>query len=307
MRVELAALVLAAPGKSPAATARRIFALSYDLWEERFAVTAVDARSQSVSHLMQAAAEAWCIEQLAIPLSALGALGVTCRSGSGWSTAFWTATARRARPNSGYTLQGLIDLLSRRRKTESGVARSRGRPVPVRRARRVPAAMTLPHRLIAAFLASTLLPLAATVWITTTLLDRSLRYATTGELDRLSRTLESTAKQFYQRERDALKQDALAGRARPTMYPAADVVAVARVHPVVLGERRAGALRCVRGRRRARGLHAARGRSRRQARRRDLQPRPRRRQHGTTVHAGPGNAAARGRDRRARLCGAASR
>ena len=82
--------------------------------------------------------------------------------------------------------------------------------------------MTLRTRLIAAFLASTLLPLGATVWVTTTLLDRSLQYATTGELDRLSRTLENTAKQFYQRERDALKQDALAGRARPTMYSSAD-------------------------------------------------------------------------------------
>jgi nitrogen fixation/metabolism regulation signal transduction histidine kinase len=82
--------------------------------------------------------------------------------------------------------------------------------------------MTLRNRLIAAFVASTLLPLAATVWITTTLLDRSLRYATTGELDRLSRTLESTAKQFYQRERDALKQDALAGRAPTTFYATAD-------------------------------------------------------------------------------------
>ena len=76
--------------------------------------------------------------------------------------------------------------------------------------------MTLRNRLIAAFLASTLLPLGATVWITTSLLDRSLRYATTRELDQLSRTLELTAKQFYQRERDALKQDALAGRRRPT-------------------------------------------------------------------------------------------
>ena len=78
--------------------------------------------------------------------------------------------------------------------------------------------MTLRNRLIAAFLASTLLPLGATVWITTSLLDRSLRYATTRELDQLSRTLEFTAKQFYQRERDALKQDALAGRRRPTTY-----------------------------------------------------------------------------------------
>jgi two-component system, NtrC family, nitrogen regulation sensor histidine kinase NtrY len=83
--------------------------------------------------------------------------------------------------------------------------------------------MTLRTRLIAAFLASTLLPLGATVWITTTLLERSLQYATTGELDRLSRTLENTAKQFYQREREALKEDALAGRALPTTYPVADV------------------------------------------------------------------------------------
>ena len=82
--------------------------------------------------------------------------------------------------------------------------------------------MTLRTRLIAAFIASTLLPLAATIWITTTLLDRSLRYATTGELDRLSRTLETTAKQFYQRERDALRQDALAGRTPPTTYAAAN-------------------------------------------------------------------------------------
>jgi nitrogen fixation/metabolism regulation signal transduction histidine kinase len=78
-------------------------------------------------------------------------------------------------------------------------------------------------RLIVAFLAATALPLAATVWITTTLLDRSLGYATTGELDRLSRTLEATVRQFYQRERDALKQDALDERVTPTSYAVADV------------------------------------------------------------------------------------
>src|SRR5262245_8468724 len=82
--------------------------------------------------------------------------------------------------------------------------------------------MTLRNRLIAAFIASTLLPLAATVWITTTLLDRSLKSSTTGELARLSRTLETTAKQFYQRERDALKQEALSGRTTPTLYLTAD-------------------------------------------------------------------------------------
>ena len=112
-------MVLAAPGKSPAAAIRRIFALSYDLWEERFAVTAVDARSQSVSHLVLAAAEAWCVEQLAIPLNALGALGR--------DLPFWIRLEHRILDGdgtsdpaeSGYTLQALIDALSRRRKTES--------------------------------------------------------------------------------------------------------------------------------------------------------------------------------------------
>jgi len=79
----------------------------------------------------------------------------------------------------------------------------------------------LRNRLIVAFLASTLLPLAATVLITTTLLDRSLRYATTGELDRLSRTLETTGKQFYQRERTALQEDATGRRIEPRLYAAA--------------------------------------------------------------------------------------
>jgi HAMP domain-containing protein len=77
-------------------------------------------------------------------------------------------------------------------------------------------------RLIVAFLAATLLPLAATIWITTSLLDRSLGYASTAELNRLSRTLEATVRQVYQREREALKQDALAGRATPTTYALAN-------------------------------------------------------------------------------------
>jgi hypothetical protein len=118
VRVELAAMVLAAPGKAPAAATRRIFALSYDLWEERFAVTAVDARSQSVSHLVLAAAEAWCVEQLSIPVKALGALGR--------DRPFWVRLEYRIldgdaatdSADSRYTLQALIDVLSRRRKAE---------------------------------------------------------------------------------------------------------------------------------------------------------------------------------------------
>jgi hypothetical protein len=111
-------MVLAAPGKSPAATTRRIYSLSYDLWEERLAVTAVDTRPQSVSHLALVAAEAWCVEQLTIPLRELGRLGR--------DLPFWVRLEYRIldgegsldSADSGYTLQALIDALSRRRKTE---------------------------------------------------------------------------------------------------------------------------------------------------------------------------------------------
>ena len=62
----------------------------------------------------------------------------------------------------------------------------------------------------------------ASIWIASSLLDRSLGYATTGELDRLSRTLEGTVRQFYQRERESLRQDAVAGRLAPTHFGVAD-------------------------------------------------------------------------------------
>lgn len=78
----------------------------------------------------------------------------------------------------------------------------------------------LRNRLIAIFLAATLVPLAATLWITTSLLDRSLSYASTGELDRLSHTLQRTGKELYRTACEALKNDALAGRLKPTRYAA---------------------------------------------------------------------------------------
>jgi nitrogen fixation/metabolism regulation signal transduction histidine kinase len=71
---------------------------------------------------------------------------------------------------------------------------------------------SLRSRLIAAYLLATLVPFGATVWVTMTLIERSLGYATTQELDRVSRTLERTVRHFYQRERDALKRDAVGGR-----------------------------------------------------------------------------------------------
>ena len=135
VRVELSGLVLPGPGKPPAAAARRIFSLSYDLWEERFAVTTVEARPQSVSHLALAAAEAWCVDQLRIPLTALGVLGR--------EQPFWIRLEYRVldgdgasdQSDPGYTLQALIDVFSRRRKTEASPNALEAGPfrTPVRR------------------------------------------------------------------------------------------------------------------------------------------------------------------------------
>ena len=80
----------------------------------------------------------------------------------------------------------------------------------------------LRDRLIVAFLAATVIPLATTLWITTSLLDRSLAYTTTRELDELSKQLEQTAREFYQQARDTLKADAAAGRVPSVRYAAAD-------------------------------------------------------------------------------------
>lgn len=55
--------------RTPAARSIARFALSYDIWEERFSVTRIGqtpAQRRTVSHLSAAAAEAWCIDNLTI-------------------------------------------------------------------------------------------------------------------------------------------------------------------------------------------------------------------------------------------------
>jgi hypothetical protein len=114
VRVDRVLAGLRAPGARATAETREAFVLSYDLWEERFAVTHAGAPARSMSHLTSAAAEAWCLEQLAVPVSALGRLG--------GDAPFWIRLAYRvldgdaATAPDEFTLQGLIDALSRRRR-----------------------------------------------------------------------------------------------------------------------------------------------------------------------------------------------
>jgi nitrogen fixation/metabolism regulation signal transduction histidine kinase len=80
----------------------------------------------------------------------------------------------------------------------------------------------LRNRLILVFLAATLAPLAATVWVTTSLLERSLDFSATNELEALSKSLENTGREFYLRECARLKQDAESGKASPRKFTAAE-------------------------------------------------------------------------------------
>ncbi len=73
-------------------------------------------------------------------------------------------------------------------------------------------------RLILIFLAATLAPLAVTLWITTTLLDRSLKYASTAELEQISSSLTQAGRELYQRACDDVKAESVAGRLKPVVY-----------------------------------------------------------------------------------------
>jgi two-component system nitrogen regulation sensor histidine kinase NtrY len=75
--------------------------------------------------------------------------------------------------------------------------------------------VSLRTRLALVFIAATIIPLAATVWVTTALLDRSLRLSPSGQLSDLSLSLEKTGLEYYIQAREQLKADALAGRATP--------------------------------------------------------------------------------------------
>jgi len=131
VRVEMEMRVLAGPtAANAAAQAKQIFVLSYDLWEERFAATVSGSTARSASHLTAAAAEAWCIEQLAVPVSALGSLA---------KQQFWIRLEAQilngepaAKDSEGLTLKGIIDTLSRRQASEKTARTIEGGPFEIR-------------------------------------------------------------------------------------------------------------------------------------------------------------------------------
>jgi hypothetical protein len=114
VRVDFDLAVLPGPGGAAAANGRQTFVLSYDLWEERFAVTLAGPPPRSVTHLTANAAESWCLEHVTIPVTALG----TLRDAPFWIRLEYrlldgeTAAARDE--DAGLTLRGLIEAFSRK-------------------------------------------------------------------------------------------------------------------------------------------------------------------------------------------------
>ena len=106
------------------AKAQHSFNLSFDLWEQRFAVTRIGQAPRSISHLTARAAEDWCLDNVTVPLTALGRFVR--------DTPFWVRIEYRVQDRasagtteeSTFTLQTLIDVLSRKREGQE-----QGKPV----------------------------------------------------------------------------------------------------------------------------------------------------------------------------------
>ena len=122
VRVDFELTVLSKPEGPIVKQFVQVFTLSFDLWEERFAVSRTGSPPRSISHLRAKDAENWCLENLTMSVSSLGI---------GRDTPFWLRLIYRAQDlapvaeESGarYTLQALIDRLSRRRE-EADLAKS---------------------------------------------------------------------------------------------------------------------------------------------------------------------------------------
>ena len=76
----------------------------------------------------------------------------------------------------------------------------------------------LRNRLILLFFAVTLPPLALTLLLAQSLVDPIRRYAPTGDLDQISRSLEETARVLYQQARQSLREEAARGHLQPTRF-----------------------------------------------------------------------------------------
>jgi two-component system, NtrC family, nitrogen regulation sensor histidine kinase NtrY len=81
----------------------------------------------------------------------------------------------------------------------------------------------LRHKLILVFLAATILPTAAILWISVALIEHSLSYVGIDDLDAISKSLQGVALDYYHQSRQELKEDADSGRLKPERYTAGSI------------------------------------------------------------------------------------
>jgi hypothetical protein len=92
------------------------FVLSFDLWEEKFAISKLGSPRKQVSHLAARAAESWCVDEMAV-----------VPAGIGGTQPFWMRIEVRAEDPGedpailtaeGVSLSRLVELFSRRTRNE---------------------------------------------------------------------------------------------------------------------------------------------------------------------------------------------
>jgi hypothetical protein len=110
--VSVALELLPRRGAAAFARAAQDFNVSFDLWEERFAVTRTGQPPRIVSQLTSTAAEAWCLENVVMPLANVPVE----RRAAAWVRVTVRAQSQRKNDDGGGTfgIPRLIDALSRR-------------------------------------------------------------------------------------------------------------------------------------------------------------------------------------------------
>jgi hypothetical protein len=129
VRVTVSLELLRSRGGAAFARAESEFNVSFDLWQERFAVTRTGATPRSVSHLTAQAAETWCLENVTMPLATVSA---------DRRAAVWARVTARPRPEPPvrseavpFGIPRLIDALSRRGEQEEPARTVQGGPFQV--------------------------------------------------------------------------------------------------------------------------------------------------------------------------------
>lgn len=110
VRLEIRLEVLTRRDGMPIAAADHSFNISFDLLDERFAVTHLGQPPRSVSHLTSSAAETWCLANVTLPLTAIRA---DQRSAAWMRLTVRPRNEERSGDSNPLSMNRLIDVLSR--------------------------------------------------------------------------------------------------------------------------------------------------------------------------------------------------